>query len=567
MHLEQLVLSIPCLLGSASASCPGTNSCKAAPGSRAWPSPGAWNALNSTVGGRLLAPAPPGAVCHPDQPTYNPEQCPAAQRGWSSYDWHAADPVSMMMDQFANDTCLPNAQYPCSGKGYPNYVVNATTASHVKAAVDFARKHTVRLVVKSSGHDYLGRSNAPGSLSIWVHHMNSIEFHEGNFALAGSGKVLKGSAVTVGGGTEMYDIYTAADAHNQTVVGGGAKSVSVGGYVSGGGHSTLAPRYGLAADNVIQVEVVTPQGQILITNEDQHSDLFWALRGGGGSTFGVMTKVTMWTHPTPKITSLSWMGITDPKSPFLLDLIAYLSSQIPYLMDKGGLSGYNYASLGMKNPVPAPGAPTDIAGVMGFGFVQDKGPGFLQDIFKPINDTIKQRWPGQAFLFLISEEFPTFHAWFDKNYDQAFAGNSSYIVSRLVDGKTLKGDPKALGKAIQAASLPSGGMSLFMVGGKGVQNAKPRGGNSVNPAWRNTYVHALSATGFPPFNKTAEQETIKLLDSSMEPLRALTPKAGAYLNEALPFEKDWQHTFWGSNYERLLKIKRAVDPTDVFWKR
>lgn len=214
---------------------------------------------------------------------------------------------------------------------------------------------------------------------------------------------------------------------------------------------------------------------------------------GGGSTFGVMTKVTMWTHPTPKITSLSWMGITDPKSPFLLDLIAYLSSQIPYLMDKGGLSGYNYASLGMKNPVPAPGAPTDIAGVMGFGFVQDKGPGFLQDIFKPINDTIKQRWPGQAFLFLISEEFPTFRAWFDKNYDQAFAGNSSYIVSRLVDGKTLKGDPKALGKAIQAASLPSGGMSLFMVGGKGVQNAKPRGGNSVNPAWRNTYVHACKS--------------------------------------------------------------------------
>ncbi len=116
--------------------------------------------------------------------------------------------------------------------------------------------------------------------------MNSIEFHEGSFALAGSGKVLKGSAVTVGGGTEMYDIYTAADAHNQTVVGGGAKSVSVGGYISGGGHSTLAPRYGLAADNVIQVEVVTPQGQILVANEDQHSDLFWALRGVSRLCFG-----------------------------------------------------------------------------------------------------------------------------------------------------------------------------------------------------------------------------------------------------------------------------------------
>ncbi|UNI22232.1 hypothetical protein JDV02_008139 [Purpureocillium takamizusanense] len=566
MHPEQLLLSIPCLLGAASAGRPGTtSSCKAAPGSRAWPSLGEWQALNASAGGRLLSPAPPGAPCHPDQPGYSAEACAAAQRGWRLYDWHAADPVSMMLDQFANYTCLPQERYPCSGQGYPSYVVNATEATHVKAAVDFARKHNVRLVVRSSGHDFLGRSNAPGSLSVWVHHMNGIDFHEGSFKLAGSGRVLGGSAVTVGGGTAMYDIYTATDAYNQTIVGGGAKSVAVGGYISGGGHSTLSPRYGLAADNVIEVEVVTPLGEVLTANEDQHADLFWALRGGGGSTFGVMTKITMWTHPTPKITSLTWMGVTDPKSPFVVDLVSYLSSQIPYLMDKGGLSGYNYASFGTKSPVPLPGIPENIAGVMGLGFVQDKGPGFLEEIFKPINDTVKKRWSGQAFVFLATEEFPTFLAWFDKYFDHNPAGNSSYIVSRLLDGQTLASDPRALGTAIKAAGGSRGGMALFMVGGRGVQNAKPRGGNSVNPAWRNAYVHALSSSSFPPFNKTAERETVKRLDAAMQPLRALTPKSGAYLNEALPFEKDWQHTFWGSNYERLLKIKRTVDPTDVFW--
>lgn len=77
----------------------------------------------------------------------------------------------------------------------------------------------------------------------------------------------------------MYDIYTATDEHNQTIVGGGGKSVGIGGYITGGGHSALAPRYGLAADQVLQMELVTPSGEILTVNENQHSDLFWAMRG------------------------------------------------------------------------------------------------------------------------------------------------------------------------------------------------------------------------------------------------------------------------------------------------
>lgn len=77
----------------------------------------------------------------------------------------------------------------------------------------------------------------------------------------------------------MIDLYTAADQQGRTVVGGGGKTVSLGGFITGGGHSILSPHYGLAADNVLQMEVVTPNGKILTVNEDQNSDLFWALRG------------------------------------------------------------------------------------------------------------------------------------------------------------------------------------------------------------------------------------------------------------------------------------------------
>lgn len=144
-----------------------------------------------------------------------------------------------------------------------------------------ARRYNVRLNVKNTGHDYLGRSNSPGSLSIWTHHLDDITYNEGQYKLHGSGKILRGNSITVGGGSEMYDIYVAADKHKQAVVGGGGKTVGIGGYITGGGHSILAPRYGLAADNVWEMEIVTPAGDIVVANEDQHQDLFWAMRGVG----------------------------------------------------------------------------------------------------------------------------------------------------------------------------------------------------------------------------------------------------------------------------------------------
>jgi hypothetical protein len=131
--------------------------CKAAPGSRDWPSQTTWNTLNDTLSGHLLQPPPPGAVCHPGQPTYNSTTCPSVQKGWFLAAYHIEQPSSNLWNNFNNDTCLPDPSDPCSGKGYPLYVVNATSAKDVKIGIDFARRHNVRLIVKGTGHDYLGR--------------------------------------------------------------------------------------------------------------------------------------------------------------------------------------------------------------------------------------------------------------------------------------------------------------------------------------------------------------------------------------------------------------------------
>ena len=90
---------------------------------------------------------------------------------------------------------------------------------------------------------------------------------------------IEGGAVTLGAGMQMGEIYESLDAFNRTIVGGGAKTVSVGGYLTGGGHSLLSARYGLAADQVLEMEIVTPKGDILTLNECKNTDLFWAMRG------------------------------------------------------------------------------------------------------------------------------------------------------------------------------------------------------------------------------------------------------------------------------------------------
>ncbi|KAM0290507.1 hypothetical protein ACHAO9_004864 [Fusarium lateritium] len=563
--LHYLVISTLCLLPSVWGDTPG-KSCKAYPGTSDWPSHGTWSRLNAALGGRLLAPTPPGAVCHKDWSVYDKDTCSTVAAAWKKYDLHTEDPVSVIYDQYSNWTCLPDADYPCSSKGYPAYVVNVTKPEHVKIGIDFARKHNIRLIVKNTGHDYMGRSIAPGSLSLWTHHLKDITYHKGSFKLYNSKTTIPGDAITAGAGSQMYDVYTYLDKYNRVVVGGGGKSVGLGGYVTGGGHSLLSPRYGLAVDQVLQMTMVTPSGNILTINEDNHRDLFWAMRGGGGSTFGVLTSITLKVYKTPKILASSWLIGTSSEAPFKHDLLAYVLSQFPSLAD-AGLSGYSSLSPKTPNPAPSPGAPEEVAGIQGIFVAQDvQDPEYIQNLFKPINETLQKRWPGFVQFFATNEKYSSFLKWYDVYYDTGAAGESNYLVSRLLTRDSLERDEKALGYAVKEGSVPSSGMVAHLVAGKGVRDARPRGGSaSVNPGWRKSYVHILAGHTFEPFNRTDEAQAVESLIKTWQPFRELSPDTGAYINEALPFEPDWQHTFWGANYERLLAIKKAVDPEDVFW--
>ncbi|KAI3321641.1 FAD-binding domain-containing protein [Xylariaceae sp. AK1471] len=536
----------------------GSRACKAFPGTTAWPSEETWTKFNQSTGGILIKPGPPpGAVCHPGEPTWNPDQCAIVTAAWKTYDFHQNDPVSNMWQQFNNDTCLVDPDTPCSPAGYPAYVVNATTAMHVKLSLDFARKHNVRVVVKSSGHDYQGRSQAPGALSIWVHHMQSRKTHD-SFRPQGCNFTIETSAVTVGGGSQLGTLYEELDKINQTIVGGNSKSVSVGGYITGGGHSILAPHYGMGADQVLEVEVVTPKGDIVTANECQNEDLFWAIRGGGGSTFGVMTSVTLATYPTPKVVA-GIIGIytIDLTAPWIWDMVGYVLSQFPYL-DSKGVSGYTFSSPNYT--IPYGNGTLTLAGLGGeFMIINTQDINDMQAIWDPIISHVNATWPNVVTTVAV-EPYPSFQSWFSVYYDQGQAGDDEYVGSRLLDATSLA-NSTAVGEAFKISHG-----SAYLVAGKGVKDAKPRGGStSVTPTWRKAIAHAVNGKSFTPLNATVRAEALATVNTLTEPLRQLAPDMGAYVNENNPGEPDWQHTFWGENYERLLQIKREVDPEDVLW--
>ncbi|QKX58297.1 uncharacterized protein TRUGW13939_05419 [Talaromyces rugulosus] len=557
MRVSWLLLHVSSFLGYVEAH---NEMCKSTPNDASWPSLCQWNHLNESLSGRLIHPSPPALACHPSYPGFNNDTCTNITSSWSTFAFHQDNPISTAWNNINNDSCLPNASAPCSGLGYPVYVVNATSAKDVKLAIDFARENNVRLNVKASGHDYIKRSAAPYSLSIWTRYMvGGYEYHD-HFKPKNCNITIDTTAVTAGAASYVSDVYYNLHQHNLTVVDGMGPEVTMGGYLTGGGHSPISNIFGLGSDQVYEVEMVTPTGKITIANECQNTDLFWAVRGGGGSTFGVLTKVTVRTVPSSPIAVYDFTIEAQINSRAYWDSVAYLLAQYPTLSDSN-VAAYTY----MYPNTSAAGLGGDIASFEAvFALYDPASANILENLLKPFLHHVNETYSGQITTKATSTIFPNFYSMFLKYADDGGAGVDKVVGSRLLPPETLTKD--AFRGALMDFMGDAGGR-LYMVSGKGVWDAKPRGGSdAVNPAWRKALIHAVASQDWTPFDET-ERATVEhnINNVQVEALRRLVPESGAYLNEAYWNEPNFQQAFWGSNYERLQKIKKAVDPDDVFW--
>ena len=280
------------------------------PGEPGWPSAAQWDRLGYDVGGRLLKPESPFTGCGASPPD------PACREALSQLknpyylgDHPALTQTSGWADAWVSQ---PSA-----------YAVEARSTADVVAAVKFARKHHLRLVVKGGGHSYQGTSDAADSLLVWTRHMNEVTLHDAFLAHGCAGKQQPQPAVTVGAGAMWIDAYDAVTTRGgRYVQGGGCTTVGVAGLVQSGGFGSFSKNYGTAAAGLIEAEVVTADGAVRIANACSHPELFWGIKGGGGGSLGVVTRLTLRTRELPPTFGAAIGAITASSDAAFRELIA-----------------------------------------------------------------------------------------------------------------------------------------------------------------------------------------------------------------------------------------------------
>lgn len=183
-----------------------------------------------------------------------------------------------------------NTRYSAS----PFAIVFCQSVKDVINAVNWAQMSGIPIRVRSGRHSYEAFSVANDALIIDLNEMEQIHIDDGE--------------VTIQAGAELVPIYETLSSQGVTIPGGSCASVGITGLTLGGGYGLLARWKGLTCDSLLSVEMVSAAGKIIAASSSQNADLFWALRGGGGGNFGIITSLTYQAHSIDKVTvyQLSW---------------------------------------------------------------------------------------------------------------------------------------------------------------------------------------------------------------------------------------------------------------------
>lgn len=529
------------------------------------------------VGGRVIRPESPLLTCQlsPQAPS-----CAAVVRQLKNPyfigDQPALTQASGWLDAWAS---APSA-----------YAVAAVDASDVVAAVNFAREHHLRLVVKGGGHSYQGTSSSPDSLLIWTRAMSGIELHDAFIPRGSDDTVAPQPAVSVGAGAlwgQVYDVATTQG--GRYVQGGGCTTVGVAGLIQSGGFGSFSKNYGLAASALLEAEVVTADGAVRIANTRTNPDLFWALKGGGGGSFGVVTRLTLKTRELPAFFGGAFGTIRANSDPAFQRLMARLigfyqehlfnrhwgeqirfsRNTIDIQMVFQGLTREQAQTVWQPFMDVVNGSPQD--------FVWDTPLQILPVPARHLWDAAFLR--ANAPLLIGSDDRPgapsTNFFWAG---DQGQAGQFLHgFQSAWLPASLLQLDrQRVLADALFAATRHWGVSLHFNKGlaGAPAEELIAARDTAVNPLVIDAFALAiLSSEGPPAFPgmpgaqsdvATARRNADAINRGMVELLKAV-PERGAYVSESNFFEQAWQQTFWGSHYARLRAVKATYDPTGLFF--
>ncbi|OOG37120.1 FAD-binding oxidoreductase [Rhodanobacter sp. C05] len=547
------------------------------PGDPAWPSVARWDELKRDVGGRLLKLESPFAGCgmtpigagcsealkHLKNPYYIGDQPALTQTsGW--------------VDAW---TSQPSA-----------YAVAAESTADVVAAVNFARDHRLRLVVKGGGHSYQGTSDSADSLLIWTRHMNDASLHDAFVGQGCAGRQAPQPAVTVGAGAMWIDAYDAVTTRGgRYVQGGGCTTVGVAGLIQSGGFGSFSKNYGMAAAGLLEAEIVTADGKVRIANACTNPDLFWGIKGGGGSSLGVVTRLTLRTRELPEFFGGVFGAIKaasdDAYRALIAKAISFYQSDLfnPHWGEQMVFRTDNILRISMVFQ----------------GLSQPQ----VEKIWAPFLDWVHARKEYSFASPVQVLAIPARHFWDAEFFRQhapgimvaddrpgaprdhvLWAGDQGQVGQFLHGYKSAWMPASLLHKDRQSALVDAVFAStrhwqMAFHFNKGLAGASAgeitaAKDTATNPAVLDAFALAIIAAEGPPAfpgmsgpgpDLASARDDAAGIGMAMKELMRVAPAAGSYVSESDYFERDWQTSFWGTNYPKLAAVKHKYDPAGLFF--
>ncbi|HEX7310616.1 MAG TPA: FAD-binding oxidoreductase [Gaiellaceae bacterium] len=403
----------------------------------------------------------------------------------------------------------------------PAVIVRCRTPNDVVAALTFARRMRLEVSVRGGGHNVAGRAVTDGGVMIDLAEMKAIAIDPDRATATAEGGVLWG---------ELND---AAAKHGLAVTGGTVSGTGIAGYTLGGGLGWLMAKHGLAADNLVAVELVTAEGDILHADAAAHPDLFWALRGGGGN-FGIATWFTYRLHPVGAIVG----GVIAHPIEAARELLRFYRDAVADASDDLTV----FAGL-----VHAPdGSGAKLAALVVF---HTGGPDEAERDLAPF-----ETWGSPLVVDVGSMPYPKMNTLLDGGFP---AGSLNYWLSSFTRGLP----DELIDIAVERfSSVPSAMTAILLEHFHGAVTRVGKTDTAVphrDPGW-NLLI---------PSVWTDPADTAPNIAWARDTFAAMLPHfaTGRWLNYLGNDQaEDAIRAAYGPNYDRLEDVKRRYDPDNVF---
>jgi len=414
----------------------------------------------------------------------------------------------------------------------PALIACCTTAAQVADAIRFARDSGLEIAVRGGGHSYAGNSVCDGGLMIHLGAMNGVVVDPAT------------RRAVCGGGATWADVDAAAQQHALATPGGFISHTGVAGLTLGGGIGWLTTKAGLSCDNLIAAEMVTADSRIVRASKDDNPELYWALRGGGG-TFGVVTSFEFALHPVGPLVNLGLFFFGLENGPQALRFARAFVKTLPP-------EAIAFLAIGLSAP-PAPFVPEQYRGrtghallVTGYGSAEEH-----RAIVAPIRKAVTPLFelvtpiPYVALQQLFNESA----LWGTLGYEKAL------YLDELSDAAIA-----VIGEHVPKKSSPLSFCPTFTLSGA-----------YRTPGDADTAFGGSRAAGYV-FNVEAAAPTTELYEADRTWVRnfwdAMRPHAtgsGGYVNFMAEADDDRVRASYGeAKYQRLACIKAEYDPGNVF---